>query len=100
MNYGCACAKLLHPGRLLLYSDTILPVAMTTDRGHFSFRVAVYGDGTPWIMTDPLTESDRIKALGRNGFIGFDLKPGTSHEEAQRIAQYLNEHVEFITCTL
>jgi len=51
-------------------------------------------------MTDPVHEEDRLDVLGPHGFIGFDLKPGTSYEDAQRIARYLDEHIEFIVCTL
>jgi hypothetical protein len=70
-----------------------------TQRGRFRFRVAEYADGTPWIMTDPLWPQDRLKALGQ-GFVGFDLKPGTSHEQAQQVTQFMNEHIEYITATL
>ncbi len=71
-----------------------------TNRGRYNFRVAEYLDGTPWIMTDPVHEEDRLDVLGPHGFIGFDLKPGSSYEDAQRIARYLDEHIEFIVCTL
>ena len=72
----------------------------TTDRARFLFKVAEYGgpDYTPWIMTEP--HSDRLKVLGTDGFIGFDLKPGTTFDQAREIAQYLNQHIECITCTL
>ena len=40
---------------------------MDTQRGRFSFRVAEFADGTPWIMTDPLYSEDRLAALGRGG---------------------------------
>jgi hypothetical protein len=71
-----------------------------TQRGRFRFRVTAYADGTPWIMTDPLYASDRLKILGKTGFIGFDLKAGTTGEEAEKVARFLNEHMEYITCTL
>ena len=51
-------------------------------------------------MTDPLRDTDRLKILGKHGFIGFELKPGTTMEEAERIAEYLDKHIDFITCTL
>ena len=70
-----------------------------TQRGRFRFRVAEYADGTPWIMTDPLWPQDRLKILGQ-GFVGFDLKPGTSYEQAEKIAHFMNEHIEYITATL
>jgi hypothetical protein len=71
-----------------------------TQRGRFHFRVTVYADGTPWIMTDPLHAGDRLNILGDAGFIGFDLRAGTTGQEAEQVARFLNEHVEYITCTL
>lgn len=71
-----------------------------TERGHYSFRVAEYADGTPWIMTDPLWETDRLKILGKHGFIGFDLKQGTTYEQARQVAEYLDNHIDSITCTV
>jgi hypothetical protein len=50
-------------------------------------------------MTDPLRASDRLQVLGKNGFIGFDLKPGTTHEQARQIAEYLDDNIDFITFT-
>lgn len=72
----------------------------TTDRAQFVFKATQYGDKehTPWIMTEPRTES--LKILGKNGFIGFDLIPGTTFEQALQIAEYLNHHIDSITCTL
>jgi hypothetical protein len=72
----------------------------TTDRAQFIFRATQYGDKehTAWIITEPRTE--RLKILGRDGFIGFDLKSGTTFEQARLIAEYLNQHIDSITCTL
>jgi hypothetical protein len=70
-----------------------------TQRGRHQFRVTNYADRTPWIMTDPLEQGDVLKVL-RNGFIGFDLRPGTTQAQAEQIAQFLNDHIEYITCTL
>jgi hypothetical protein len=78
---------------------TIVDMA-TIERGRYQFRVAEFHDGEPWIMTDPMKTEDRLSALGKNGFIGFDLKPGTTYKEAEKIAEYLNEHIASITCTL
>ena len=50
-------------------------------------------------MTDPYYNEDRLKPLGK-GFIGFDLKPGTSIEQAEEIAAYFNEYIDQITCTV
>lgn len=70
-----------------------------TDRGKFLFRVAEYSGGVPWIMTDPFHTKDRLPIL-KGGFIGFDLKPGTTIEQAEQVARYLNDHIESITTTL
>ena len=56
--------------------------------------------GETWIMTDPYHPEDRLKVLGESGFLGFDLKPGTTYEQAQQIAKYLNDHLDSISCTL
>ncbi len=50
-------------------------------------------------MTDPQWPEDRLKVLGQ-GFVGFDLKPGTSYEQAQQVARFMNDHIEYITVTL
>jgi hypothetical protein len=50
-------------------------------------------------MTDPLRAEDRLKPLG-SGFVGFDLKTGTTYEQARQIAEYLNNHIDCITCTV
>jgi hypothetical protein len=49
-----------------------------TQRGHFLFRFSEYGDGSPWISTEPYRTQDRLKDLGDGGFIGFDLKTGAT----------------------
>ena len=68
------------------------------DRARYRFRVAEYADGTPWIMTDPLHEDLKLLTAVK-GFLGFDLPSGTSHEAAQTIAKFMNDHLESITCT-
>jgi hypothetical protein len=69
-----------------------------TQRGRYQFRVTNYADTTPWITADPLEQEDKLDML-RSGFIGFDLTPGTTQEQAERIAEYLNNHIEYITYT-
>jgi hypothetical protein len=72
----------------------------TTQRGRYRFKVAEYGgEHTPWIMTEPVDARDRLPVLGE-GFIGFDLTPGTTFEQAKIVAQYLSEHLDGISCTL
>lgn len=72
----------------------------TTDSAQVVFKATQYGDKehTPWIVTEPRME--RLKILGNAGFIGFDLRPGTTFEKARQIAEYLNEHIAAINCTL
>ena len=60
------------------------------------FRVAEYADGRFWIMVeqsggDDLTVFEKV--------IGFDLRPGTSFEEAKVISAYLNWNLPVITET-
>ena len=75
------------------------PTDSETQRGRYHFRVTAYADGIPWIMTDPLYQGDRLKFLGQHGFIGFDLKAGTTGERAEQIAEFLNKHIEYLTFT-
>lgn len=49
-------------------------------------------------MTDPLYDTDKLTILGPHGFIGFDLKRGTTYQEAEQTARFLNERITFITC--
>jgi hypothetical protein len=35
-----------------------------------------------------------------NAFLGFDLRKGTTYDEARKIAEYLNAHIEMVTCTV
>ena len=69
-----------------------------TDRAQYVFKVSEAADGTPWISTEPLRAED-IPLL-EHAFIGFDLPRGTTLEEAQQIARYLNDNLESISVTL
>jgi hypothetical protein len=68
-----------------------------TDRADYRFTVKEYGDGTPWIMFE-LRRAPDLPVLG-DGFLGLDLRPGTSFEEAKRVASFLNDHVECVAAT-
>ncbi|NWJ25895.1 hypothetical protein [Rhizobium sp. RM] len=57
------------------------------------FRVAEFGDGTPFIFVDPHGGDDL--AFFKNN-TDFRLKAGTSYEEAQKISDFLNEHIGLI----
>lgn len=60
-----------------------------TKRAKHQFRVTAYGDGTPWIVFD-LLEGKDLSILGK-GFLGFDLKPGTTHKQAEELADKMNK---------
>ncbi len=68
-----------------------------TQREKSYFRAVEYGDGTPWIICEP--QGPEIPALS-GGFIGFDLEPGTSLQEADRIAAMLRNKVTHVSVTL
>ena len=62
----------------------------------YKFIVKEYHDGTPWLVLEPLT--DHLPNLKR-GFMGFDLAEGTTHKEAQELAEILNGKVTTVTYT-
>lgn len=39
------------------------------------------------------------KGQHMKGFLGIELRDKTNHQLAQEIAQYLNEHIEFVSYT-
>lgn len=51
----------------------------------------------PWLMLQ-LVKQPELPVLGR-GFLGFDLKAGTSNEEAEALAAKLNEMIVATTYT-
>jgi hypothetical protein len=70
----------------------------STERADYSFTVKEWDDGSPWIMLEPKREDLKILKPAK-AFLGFDLMPGTSLEEAERIAHYLNSHIRSLACT-
>jgi hypothetical protein len=68
-----------------------------TERGGFRFRVKELADGTPWIMAEPLR--NEVLFL-KNAFVGFDLTPGTTLSQAERIAEFMNEHIDTMSMTV
>jgi hypothetical protein len=62
-----------------------------TDRARHSFTVKEFGDGTPWIMLE-LLDGQELPVL-RRGFLGLDLKEGTTYDQAKALAATLNESV-------
>lgn len=69
-----------------------------TDRARYVFKVSQYADGTPWIATEPV-DGDLAVLTPVKGFLGFDLRTGTTFEQAEEIAKFMNEHIEAISCT-
>jgi hypothetical protein len=67
-----------------------------TDRAPYVFAVKEFGDGTPWIMLE--RSENALDVLG-DGFLGFDLKEGTSLQEAEKIARFLRQNIRSISYT-
>jgi hypothetical protein len=44
--------------------------------------------------------TDRAQFISKATQYGFDLKPGTTFEQARQIAEYLNQNIDSITRTL
>ncbi len=68
-----------------------------TERAKSYFRACESGDGTPWIICEPQGQNE-IRALS-GGFVGFDLEPGTSLQEAQRLAELLRGKITDVSVT-
>jgi hypothetical protein len=69
-----------------------------TERARYIFEVKEYEGGQPWIIMNPL--SGEIPPL-KEGFLGFDLLPGTTLAKAKKIAELLNReiiHVSYTKC--
>ena len=66
-----------------------------TERGDFSFIGKEAADDRPWIAAKPAGRS--LSSI--HCHLGFELKSGTSHEEAKAVASFLNIHIEAITHT-
>lgn len=61
-----------------------------TKRAKPHFWVGELASGEPWIIMEHL-DGDNLSLFNKN--VGFDLRPGTSYEEAQRIASFLTENL-------
>lgn len=66
----------------------------TTERESFKFTVKEYPSGEKFISLEPLGK--HLPSLGRR-LVGFDLPDGTSMEEAEKIAHYLNINLRDMT---
>jgi hypothetical protein len=67
-----------------------------TERTQYDFTLKEFSDGTPWIMMEKIGPG--LEVL-RNGFVGFDLKAGTSLEEATHLAALLRRSISTVSYT-
>ncbi|PTU49271.1 hypothetical protein DBB42_26260 [Pseudomonas plecoglossicida] len=56
-----------------------------------TFVVHVGDDGQPWIRIEPGPQSSPIT----DSSYGFQLAPGTSRADAEQVAKYLGEKLEY-----
>ena len=68
---------------------------MTTARGEYRFTVRESAGGVPWLAAEP--KGDRNPWL--NSVLGFELRPETTREEAENLAQVLNGYIVAIGLT-
>jgi hypothetical protein len=62
-----------------------------TERAEVAFVVKEGGDGKLHIVAEPTADMKNVR-----GLIGFDLKPGTTLEQAREIAKYMRQHIRGI----
>jgi hypothetical protein len=61
-----------------------------TERARYAFVVKEFERGTPWLALEAI---DKVLPVLSKGFIGFDLRPGTTVNEAKRFADLLNDTI-------
>ena len=67
-----------------------------TQRAKFSFTPSRYPSGEYWIVLEAFHEDlDVLNA----GYLGFDLPEGTTANQAEEIAAYLNENIRAVSYT-
>jgi 2-hydroxychromene-2-carboxylate isomerase len=81
------------PGRHVSMEATMA----VTKRAIPRFRVAEHAEGDPWIVIEQSGGEDL--SLLKN-MIGFNLRPGTTLEEANTISKYLNLNIQKISETV
>jgi hypothetical protein len=69
-----------------------------TERGTYSFVVKIDPDGTPTIVLEPGDEDQHINVL-RRGFLVLELRPGTTRQEAEALAERLRQQVTALAYT-
>jgi len=67
---------------------------MTSARGEYLFTVRESASGGTWLAAEP---TERIPWF--DGVLGFELRPNTTREEAENLAQILNGYVVAIGLT-
>ena len=68
-----------------------------TEHANYLFRVKEYGDGTPWIYSEPRHKD--ISVL-EHGFLAFSLPEGTTLKQAEQIAKFMNASLDDVSITL
>jgi hypothetical protein len=67
-----------------------------TQRAKFYFKPSRYPSGEYWIVLEAFHEDLDVLAAG---FLGFDLPEGTTANQAEEIATYLNENIRAVSYT-
>ena len=67
-----------------------------TKRAKFVFKTRESAGRDPSIVLEPVGESLDVLA---GGFLGFDLPEGTTINQAEEIAAYLNEKINSVSYT-
>lgn len=69
---------------------------LKTERAEIRIAVKQDGDGAPFLMIEPTQGT--LNILSR-AFLTFDMKPGTSLDEARKLADALNAGVRALAHT-
>ena len=67
-----------------------------TQRAKFYFKSSRYPSGEYWIVLEAFHEDLDLLATG---YLGFDLPEGTTANQAEEIAAYLNENIRAVSYT-
>ena len=67
-----------------------------TEHARMVFRVRELTNGDFWIYLEPSEEN--LEVLGK-GFLGFDLPDGTTANQAEEIAAFLQENISGVSYT-
>jgi hypothetical protein len=67
-----------------------------TERVPYGFTIELDAEGIPRILLEAI---DKALPVLRTGQLGFDLREDMTVEEAQELADALNEHVTGVTYT-